>query len=81
MAKPDKISDVHLIVAERVTQNPTDNDSLLLLPIAAQVAGRSGQLPDQLVATRGFFSNANLERFEAQQIDAYVPGVQVGLRA
>jgi transposase len=65
------VSDDHLIVAQRVTQNATDNDSLL--PMAAQVAQRCGQPPGQLLADSGFFSNANLEQLEAQQIDAYVP--------
>ena len=65
------VSDDHLIVAQRVTRNPTDNDSLL--PMAEQVEARCGQPPGQLLADSGFFSNANLEQLEAQQIDAYVP--------
>jgi transposase len=65
------VSDDHLIVAQRVTQNATDNDSLL--PMAAQIIERCGQPPEQLLADSGFFSNDNLEQLEAQQIDSYIP--------
>jgi hypothetical protein len=65
------VSDDHLIVAQRVTQNSFDNDSLL--PITAQVAERCGQPPERLLADSGFFSKANLEQLEALNIDAYIP--------
>lgn len=65
------VSDDHLIVAQRVTQNSFDNGSLP--PITEQVAERCGQLPEQLLADSGFFSKANLDELEARKIDAYVP--------
>jgi transposase len=65
------VSDDHLIVAQRLTQNAADNASLL--PIIEQVRQRCGRAPDQILADSGFFSIANLEQMEAQNLDAYVP--------
>lgn len=65
------VSDDHLIVAQRVTQNPADNASLV--PMVEQVSQRCGAPPEQILADSGFFSNHNLAWMEAQQLDAYVP--------
>jgi len=65
------VSDDHLIVAQRVTQNATDNASLE--PMVDQVEQRCGAPPGQALADSGFFSIDNLERMEQRNIDAHVP--------
>src|SRR5665213_2185449 len=64
------VSDDHLIVAQRVTQNAADNASLL--PMVGQTVERCGSLPGQVLADSGVFSIQHLERMEAQNLDAYV---------
>jgi len=65
------VSDDHLIVAQRVTQNATDNGSLV--PMIDEVRQRCGAPPTVALADSGFFSVANLEEMEEQKIDGYVP--------
>jgi transposase len=65
------VSDDHLIVAQRVTQNATDNASLA--PMVDQVEQRCGARPGAALADSGFFSIDNLEQMEQRNIDAYVP--------
>ena len=65
------VSDDHLIVAQRVTQNATDNASLE--PMLDQAEQRCGTQPQQALADSGFFSIDNLEQLEQRHIDAYVP--------
>jgi transposase len=65
------VSDDHLIVAQRVTQNVTDNDSLQ--PMVDQVEERCGRPPDAALADSGFFSIHNLNQMEQRKIDAYIP--------
>jgi transposase len=65
------VSDDHLIVAQRVTQNAADNASLR--PMVEQTVERCGSPPGQVLADSGFFSIENLKRMEAQNLDAYVP--------
>jgi transposase len=65
------VSDDHLIVAQRVTQNATDNASLE--PMLDQAEQRCGAPPQQALADSGFFSIDNLEQLEQRHIDAYVP--------
>lgn len=65
------VSDDHLIVAQRVTQNVTDNESLE--PMVDQVEQRCGAAPDTALADSGFFSIHNLNRMEQRNIDAYIP--------
>jgi transposase len=65
------VSDDHLIVAQRVTQNVTDNGSLE--PMVDQVNQRCGAPPGAALADSGFFSIANIEQMERRNIDAYVP--------
>jgi transposase len=65
------VSDDHPIVAQRVTQNATDNASLA--PMVDQVEQRCGAPPGAVLADSGFFSIDNLEQMEQRNIDAYVP--------
>lgn len=65
------VSDDHLIVGQRVTQNVTDNDSLV--PMVDQVEQRCGAPPNAALADSGFFSIHNLNQMEQRNIDAYVP--------
>ena len=65
------VSDDHLIVAQRVTQNATDNDSLK--PMLDQTQQRCGAPPGAALADSGFFSLNNLEQMERNNIDGYVP--------
>ncbi len=65
------VSDDHLIVAQRVTQNVTDNASLE--PMLDQIEDRCGAPPGAALADSGFFSIANIEQMEQRNIDAYVP--------
>jgi transposase len=65
------VSDDHLIVAQRVTQNVTDNESLQ--PMLDQVQQRCGAAPGAALADSGFFSIHNLNQMEQRNIDAYIP--------
>jgi len=65
------VSDDHLIVAQRVTQNITDNDSLE--PMVDQVKQRCRAQPGAALADSGFFSINNLKAMEQRNIDAYLP--------
>jgi transposase len=65
------VSDDHLIVGQRVTQNATDNQSLL--PMVEAVEQQTGSPPAQVVADSGFFSVANIQELAKRGIDGYVP--------
>jgi transposase len=65
------VSDDHLIVAQRVTQNATDNASLG--PMLDQTEQRCGAPPGAVLADSGFFSIDNLKQMEQRNIDGYVP--------
>lgn len=65
------VSQDHFIVAQRVTQNKTDNHSLL--PLVEEVERQCGQRPQRGLADSGFFSSHNLEQLEQRGIDSYVP--------
>ena len=65
------VSDDHFIVAQRVTQNVTDNESLV--PMIEQVQQRCGAPPGAVLADSGFFSIDNLKQMEQRNIDAYLP--------
>ena len=65
------VSDDHMIVAQRVTQNAADNDSLH--PLLDQTEQRCGRAPDAALADSGFFSLDNLRGMEKRNIDGYVP--------
>ncbi len=65
------VSDDHLILAQRVTQNATDNGSLQ--PMLDETEQRCGAPPGEALADSGFFSIKNLEQMEQNNIDGYVP--------
>jgi transposase len=65
------VSADHLIVAERVTQNASDNASLLPLVDEASRQGRGK--PQRVSADSGFFSLQNLQGLQEREIDGYVP--------
>ena len=65
------VNEDHLIVGERVTQNPTDNGSLV--PLMEEAERQTGKKAEQVLADAGFFSLANLEELECRGVDAYVP--------
>ncbi len=65
------VSDDHLILAQRVTQNAADNASLT--PMIDEVEQNCGDVPEQVLADSGFFSIDNLNQLEERNIDAYVP--------
>ena len=65
------VSEDHLIVAQRVTAQSTDNASLV--PMVELVKTNCGSPPGRVVADSGYYSNHNAEQMEALGIDAYVP--------
>ena len=65
------VSEDHLIVEQRVTQQATDNASLL--PLVEAVERRCGESPQKVSADCGFFSLQNLQGLEARGIEGYVP--------
>jgi transposase len=65
------VSDDHLIVAARVTQNATDNASLL--PMVEEVERSCGERPQKVTGDSGFFSGAALHAMKRRGIDLYVP--------
>ena len=65
------VSQDHCIVAQRVTQNKTDNHSLL--PMVEEVERQCRQRPRRVLADSGFYSNDNVEQLERRGMAAYVP--------
>ena len=65
------VSDDHLIVATRVTQNASDNASLL--PLVEEVERRCWERPAKVTADSGFFSGAAVRAMAERGIDGYVP--------
>jgi len=65
------VSEDHLILAQQVNQESTDND--LLVPMVERVERACGERPRQVSADSGFFKQENLRAMEARGIDAYVP--------
>ena len=59
------------IVAARVTQNATDNASLL--PMVDEVERQCRQRPAKVTADSGFFSGTALRECRRRGIDLYVP--------
>jgi len=64
-------SEDHLIVEQRVGQNPTDYESLV--PTVEAVGERCGERPRQVSADSGFFTLPNVHALEAQGFDVYMP--------
>jgi len=79
------VSDDHLIVAARVTQNAADNGSLV--PMVEEVERRCRARPEKVTADSGFFSGRAVHEMERRGIDLYVPDnnlrheMQTGKRA
>jgi len=48
------------------------NDSDQLIPLVDQVKENLGRLPDQISADAGYCSEANLEKLEERDVDAYI---------
>ena len=65
------MSEDHLIVAQRVTQQATDNASLV--PMVEQIKRECGSPPEEALADSGYFSIGNLEWLEQQNIAACIP--------
>jgi transposase len=65
------VSEDHLIVAQRVTQNASDNASLL--PLVDEVSRQCRGKPQRVSADSGFFSLQNLQGLQERKIDGYVP--------
>jgi transposase len=65
------VSEDHLIVGQRITQNPTDTRSLEAM--VEQVEGRCGETPRQVSADSGFYRNQEIAAVQARGIDTYVP--------
>jgi len=72
------VSEDHLIVAQRLTSEASDNASLA--PMVDLVAATCGSPPRRVVADSGFYSNQNVETMEARKIDAYVPDSNLAQR-
>jgi hypothetical protein len=64
------VSEDHFIVAQRVTQNKSDNRALL--PMIEEVEEKCGMRPQRILDS-GFFCNENLREMEARGIAGYVP--------
>jgi transposase len=65
------MSEDHLILAQRVTQQATDNASLVAM--VEQVKLSCGSPPQEVLADSGYFSIENLEWLEQQNIPACIP--------
>jgi transposase len=61
----------HLIVGQRVTQQASDNESLL--PMVDEVSRQCRGKPGAVSADTGFFSLRNLHGLRERRIDGYVP--------
>lgn len=65
------VSQDHFIVAQRVTQNKTDNASLL--PMVDEVERQCRERPRRVLADSGFYSNENVDQLQQRGVDGYVP--------
>lgn len=65
------VNQEHLIVAQRVTQNPADNDSLI--PMIEEAEKQTGTSTEQALADSGFFSLENIDRLEQRGVDGSRP--------
>lgn len=65
------VSEDHLIVAQRVSQESNDNEALL--PMVDLVEQECGERPQRVSADSGFFSLDNLQGLQERKIDGYVP--------
>jgi transposase len=65
------VSEDHLIVEQRVGQNPTDNATLV--PVVEAVEQRCREKPRKVSADSGFFKIEAIVQLAERGIDAYVP--------
>jgi transposase len=65
------VSEDHLILAQRVTQETNDNEALE--PMIEAVRRQCRRKPQRVSADSGFFSIATLRAMEKSRIDAYIP--------
>jgi transposase len=65
------VSEDHLILAQRVTQETNDNAALL--PMVEAVRRQCRRKPRRVSADSGFFSIATVKQLEEKKINAYVP--------
>jgi transposase len=65
------VNQKHIIVAQRLTQNTTDNDSLI--PMIEEAERQTGQRTEQALADAGFFSLDNIDQLEQRGVDVYLP--------
>jgi transposase len=65
------VSEDHLVVAQRVTQNPTDTQSLD--EMVEQVEQRCGETPRQVSADSGLYRNEEIQAVMDRGADVYVP--------
>lgn len=65
------VTDDHFIAGVRVSQQTSDNDSLL--PMVDQLEQRVGTPPEAILADSGFFSLENLQALQERNLDAYIP--------
>lgn len=65
------VTEDHLIAGQRVTQNASDNHSLL--PMIEEVGRQCAKTPGVVTADSGFFSLNNLHGLRERGIDGYVP--------
>jgi hypothetical protein len=72
-------SESRLIVAAKVTQSAADHDELVSVLEEAQ--SNTGELPQAVLADAGYRSEANFQKLEASQIDAYVALGREGKKA
>jgi transposase len=64
-------SEDHFIVAERVTQQKTDNAAVV--PMMEEVERQCGERPTKALADAGYFGTENLQQLQERGIDAYIP--------
>jgi transposase len=65
------VSEDHLIVGQRITQQASDNDSLL--PMVDEVSRQCREKPEAVSADTGFFSLHNLHGLRERHIEGYIP--------
>lgn len=69
------VDENHLIVAQRITQNASDNQSLV--PMVEQVKRVCGRNPVQVSADTAFFTAAAVDELAERGVDSYVPDVEM----
>jgi transposase len=65
------VNEDHLIVGQRVTQNATDNGSLI--PMVEEAERQTGTRTEKVLADAGFFSLDNIEQLEGRGMDVFLP--------